>query len=244
MGQHGTPDWWGQGRKPTTYALNDMAELAVRLGSVVNYDRTGEVLWLAGFANGGQPLGYSNLGDPGSVSLSALYPHTGSSCLLITTAPTSGSGVQVFKYLRYPSGVGIGLEVTFAGDDTASYIEFEIVLYDGNYYRINRLRYSQADSSWDLLYGLTDYERLAVQQIGVYQAQVYNTIKLVVDTVLHTYQQVQVNDVRYSTITTTPYSTASTSQRLMIVSIRVYTGSDAATSLRIDNLIVTQNEPV
>jgi len=49
---HGTPDWGVTASKKTIYSLHDMGELAVRLGSIVSFDRRGDVIFSDSFQNG------------------------------------------------------------------------------------------------------------------------------------------------------------------------------------------------
>lgn len=46
---HGTPDWGASKPTTTVYTVSDMAELAARLGSIVTYDRRGDVVWMDTF---------------------------------------------------------------------------------------------------------------------------------------------------------------------------------------------------
>ena len=49
---HGYPDYGTQGPVSTVHSIQDLGELAVRLGSIVTFDRRGNVLWLDGFDSG------------------------------------------------------------------------------------------------------------------------------------------------------------------------------------------------
>jgi len=49
---HGQPDYGLYQQKKTTYGLPDSGELAARLGSIVTYDRRGDIIWLEDFSCG------------------------------------------------------------------------------------------------------------------------------------------------------------------------------------------------
>jgi hypothetical protein len=50
---HGKPDWGMVGPKATVYGMDDMGELAVRMGSPVMWDRRGDVILFDSFEGGG-----------------------------------------------------------------------------------------------------------------------------------------------------------------------------------------------
>ena len=49
---HGARDFGIYAPKETIVTIEDLGELAVRLGSPVNYDRKGDVVWVDGFEDG------------------------------------------------------------------------------------------------------------------------------------------------------------------------------------------------
>jgi len=67
---HGAPDWWGTEQTSTVHLVQDVGELAARLGSIVTFDRRGNVIWLTSFEDGlqGTSFGVDHVDSKGTLS--------------------------------------------------------------------------------------------------------------------------------------------------------------------------------
>ncbi|GAI60610.1 unnamed protein product, partial [marine sediment metagenome] len=111
---HGAPDNFEVQQKVTTFRLDDMAELAVRLGAVNSADRLGDVYFFDNFANGLGNWETIPAGTGSGISSSgSIFKHKSWSCKLI-----GGSALGNYAYITsrqsYSQPSKMGLEVNFS----------------------------------------------------------------------------------------------------------------------------------
>lgn len=81
----GQADFGAYSPKALGASLADMADLAVRLGSIVEYDRRGDIAYLDDYE--GPVERFNKTGDAGCAAvLDSAYPYSGSQCVKLTTA--------------------------------------------------------------------------------------------------------------------------------------------------------------
>ena len=127
---HGTPDWGGAAPKSTTYKLDDHAELAVRLGSMVSYDRRGEVIWANNFAEGGRSFFCVGAGVGEETYLTCEGALSGGLCLCLKTGNLVGDFQRAYQFGYYTVEGGLGQEVWFAPMDNWSEFILQTILYN------------------------------------------------------------------------------------------------------------------
>jgi len=239
---HGMPDW-GHLRKKTVYALSDMSELAVRLGSVVEYDRRGDVFYISNFNEGlGVWLGAGNV--PGRIEFNQDYSKSGGISLKVFTTKTVANvwGLQAFLV---PNHVTVlGLETSFTFNSDMGNIIFRIQVEDDTdiyYYwvkldTVNKKIYT-ADSSSTWVEFQTGVSLMA----GI---NVWHTLKLVIDAESKTFQRLLLDRFEYDLTAIAPYSTAIGANNQVYYGLDFYPKSTTQAEAFIDNIILTQNEPI
>ena len=243
MAPHGTPDFWGRGPKGITYALDDMAELAVRLGSFMNYDRRGEVFYANDFDNGGR--GYVSLGGGtgNEVYLSADQVAHGSMCLVLKTGDGIDDYCTLIKTLRHPDDGPIGFEVSFVPHDNLAKIEFILYLYEGAKIYTYLITYNHALGT--LILSDSAGADVAVGTCGVlgHDYDLYHQFKLVINTLTRHYIRVMLNDNTYDVSAESAQGSANAGNRRMLAFVNTICTAAGASEVRLDNIIITQNEP-
>jgi len=132
---HGLPDYGIYTQKTTTFALEDMAELAVRLGSVVSFDRRGDLIWFDDFRSGVMKWFYSGTGGRGSAVWTSNRARNGGFSCLVTTGNVAEDYAQIAHRSPYQVLGKLGVEASFTLDDNMAEYFLELVLYDGvDYY--------------------------------------------------------------------------------------------------------------
>jgi hypothetical protein len=239
---HGTPDWWGAGPKAETYALGDMAELAARLGSVVNYDRTGDVLAIDEFSDG-----LATVTDDSSPGQGELYPSLvgtkgkGPSLCLHALAGAQYSAILV-KYLPVYVLGGLGVEVSFAFTDTLEYFNCWVYVYDGTNLALAGVRY-------DFVLGkVSVWKKPGAWQVvgtpGQFYAdvKVFHSLKLVINTLTWEYVRVRFCGYTYDASAYDLADEAAPGGKFLQLVVSIgQTGSNEMFAY-VKNLIVTQNE--
>ncbi|GAJ22875.1 unnamed protein product, partial [marine sediment metagenome] len=113
----GQPDYGGHAAKEITGSLSDMAELATRLGSIVTFDRRGDVAFLDDYESGIEKWVESHAEGTewGTVGLSARAAESGSFSTKLVTKGTVDGYAQVIYTLPYwnPINGRLGVEIKF-----------------------------------------------------------------------------------------------------------------------------------
>lgn len=140
-------DVWGK------YQQIGLAELAVRLGSIVKYRRTGSVIWLDAMCN--TPMRWSKYKETGSCAIvySDDAAESGGQSIKITSASIIGKHCHITKYIPIvPVGnAGYELSVSLGIGNYSFYMYYVIadgdteyllgIRYDNNDYKVYVLEY-------------------------------------------------------------------------------------------------------
>ena len=241
---HGTPDWWGQAPKSTTYALGDMAELAVRLGGISTFDRRGDVLWEDNFANGAADV---TVFEDGTDSL--VYPVVGGGFshgigLCMVTGSIQGDYAMITKKLFFPALGGLGLEIAFSVPQNVKSIRCGIDVYDGTNVTYYAVRYLHTTGQVQVYTTAGGWETIGTPGIEPEGVECRNMIKLVLDTLAGTYVRARYNSHDYDPSAVPPLVVQDSTKPYIVANVMVTNNVEAAVAVAIDNVIVTQNEPV
>jgi hypothetical protein len=239
---HGTPDWWGAAPKETTYALVDMAELAARLGSVVNYDRTGGVLAIDEFTEG-----LTTISDVGAPTQGSVYP---------SIAGTKGKGIALCmhalagaqysaafgKYLPFYVLGGLGIEMSFAFDTNLGYFEYWAYVCDGTNQGISGVRYNHPTGQILVRDSSGNFQVIGTPGQVYYDPKAFHTLKLVVNTLTGKYVRVRFNGYTYDASAYTPQVSGWPFEKYIQVIAKIGQTGSSAMIAYVKNMIVTQNE--
>jgi len=240
---HGQRDFGAYAAKETIGSDADNAELAARLGSIVTFDRKGDVLLLDDFEDNINKWWISLNGVGAAIVLSnATARHGGSSCLL-TTGNLIGDTEQISRYISYPVFSKLGMEIHFVSHPNLAFVAITLTIDDGvtTYwgglrYRppTNTLEYYANGGAWTpLLAGVPLYP----------QAQCFNALKMVIDLPNIVYSQAILG--QYTIPMTQALETTATLITPNSLGIFIITeaGANANTNCYVDDMIITQNEP-
>lgn len=239
----GQPDYGMYAPKEVTASISDMGEVAARLGSIVTYDKRGDVVV---FDNLEDPvLKWLPVAGAGTVQLSSQDVHSGSQALLLTTTAGIGDYISATKRVNVTRSKRVGLEISF-GSVLAGYLWQKILFSDitGRYYAEvwidfdNRLLYV-----WDGI--LLDY--VLVGATGMFAFGMgyhfFYTTKVVLDFTTGKYVRILLgnNEWDISTIPTQPIPGAFAPNLLVEVG-RENTDAFVRTTA-LDDFVYTQAEP-
>lgn len=240
---HGHPDFGAQAPLATVYSLQDMAELAARLGSIVTFDRRGNVLLLEDFEGSLAKAAAWEYDAGGGVSISNLYAlHGDFSCRIL--APANGVA-RIYYMLPFPQLSRMGVEFSFNRVDGGhlEYIDLQFHLDDNVNWWYGQIRWTAATGIWKLYTAEPFPIELAPIVNYTYGNAAFNHIKLVVDHVTKKYVRLLSNNLAYDI---SAYSLASgLTDAAPHIEMILKTHADAADEAEnyIDDIIVTQNEP-
>ncbi len=240
---HGSPDWGWRGPKKTTYGLDDMGELAVRLESPNVFDRRGDTVWASDFREGrGDITAFGTAGSEARL-LTGFYPRHGAYCVGLYLPDAVDGNVGLRKYLPYPVSSLVGVEAT---------VNMPAALWTwGWHIRVRRgLTELQARVHYDAVAGTLEYQNalnVYVEFAAGLNLQVLNTCavtgKMVVDIDAEEYVRFIFNEVEYPMTDLGCFAWNLVATRRFEAEMVAYNVDDDEMEAYIDCVIVTQNEP-
>jgi hypothetical protein len=240
---HGTPDYWGQTPTSTTYASNDQAELAVRLGSINIFDRRGNVLWFVDTAHGLPDVAYAGDADGGTIYPVVNHSATNRIAINFHTGNVSGDYAGFIHYHYYPAISSIGIETAFTLASTMTYFEVTLNFYNGGSLSIYTFRYEYATRKLYVLINTGAYQLISTLASVYSTPTLFHSVKLVVDLLGGAYKRLLFDDHVYDLSAYTPKVSASGLGNNMSVLISTNTNANANSDVLCNGAILTQNEP-
>lgn len=239
---HGTPDWWGTEPTETIYPLQDVGELAARLGSIDTFDRRGNVIWLSGFESGLGGFVPSTSGTGAAVVVSTTTARTGPySCKL-----TAGSDVlelaAIQRFVSYPVLSRFGGEFAFTWDTGIDRLRNEMLVYDGSNLTTFSIRLDETNSKIYYLNSGGGWTEFAALPAWGTEADLFHVGKLVVDLDLGEYVRFILDDTEHDLSGNSGKAEVDATYPHINFSARLTGPGGTNPSIYIDDMIVTQNE--
>ena len=241
---HGTPDWGISAGAVNVYQVTDMGELAVRLGSIDGFDRRGDVLFLDSFENG--LAGWDkNPGSNGGVTdLSISKARSGLFSARIVSAAVTNDNPNIARYVAYPVVGPFGVEFAFHSEDTSYRLELIVNVRTEGWWRQGWIYYRR-DLSTVTYVDLDGNEvEIASGLTPIGQPDSWYNIKLVIDPENAEYVRLLFNDqvIDMSGIALRPG--AGVKLAFVLATIGLRNVDATARTVNVDDVIVTQNEPL
>ena len=240
---HGYPDWGPSAPIATVYSLQDMAELAVRLGSIVTFDRRGAVCWLDDFEHTINHWEIHIDSPPGAITLSAEAARTGALSAKITSPSINGDASEMVKRLPCPTPSNLGFEFSWAGAEDLAYLRAQIMLNPTGYRYYFDIRY---DIAQDYLYyrnSAGTWVQLSPRVWTAKSPYVWNTIKFVIAATTFKWKHILFNSQPFDMANIPGYQPSIGHPYEMDARIAAYSGTAGSKLVYIDDVIITQNEP-
>jgi hypothetical protein len=240
---HGTPDYGLTAGAQTTFQLNDLAELAVRLGSIVSYDRLGEVVFLDGFEQSIPRYALQCDGLGCSADYSAAHARNGlRSIHLVAGSDGDTDAALNFASVDIPPS-RVGVQCSFIGVTNLSVLTMNVfaALLDGSWHAALSIHPLSQVLTIDDDTGapLTIDAATPVSQ----DLLAWNTWKLVVDLVHHTYIRARFNGNSYDLTGIPLQSVGGPGRGQITLEVHLVGEVGLNDDAYIDDLILTQNEP-
>lgn len=240
---HGQPDYGPSAAKATVASISDMAELAVRLGSIVTFDRLGDIVSLDSFESGLSGVDTAGGGTGYSVSQDAEHARNGGFSAKMVCGSDGLRTAVIMKYLPYPVLANLGMEISFTMHTDISLLIVSIQLYNGTQFLEGYLKFDE-DNSKLQYYDSAGAEQDLETDLALYKdPDLFHTIKLVVDFVNNKYVRALLNEHSWDMSDYDLYSTASAINPHIILTVYAKGAAAANATIHVDDLIVTQNEP-
>jgi len=241
---HGAPDWSNVVKYYQVHRLDDMAELAARLGAIHRWDRRGDVLFYDDFSNG---LEHWLTSSPSASDFPKIVTERSEyGGYSVKFQPTDGPAryQNMWKVHAYPQPTPLGFEFSFTTHLYLLYIESYVMLFypTGKYefiVRYNRkdlkMEYRDENEVWQTIW--SNYELRD-------DTYLFHHMKLVIDSDKKEYVRLIVDHETADLSDIPGLLTAEVGRESIYWIIRVYAQSGQTATIYVDNCIITMNEPV
>lgn len=224
------------------YRLDDLAELAVRLGSIVRYNRAGNVLMVDGFESGlnGWDLNLSGVGS--AITLDTHVAYQGEMCVRVQSGTGANPYAGVHKYLPPITPCRVGAQVCFSFTPETVQLLFEMT------YAIGLVRYGFGviydHDALELQYWSAPGVRTAfASDVYLYPAaNVWHECKMIIDLETGEHVRCYLDNTAYDMTGLAPTPGAGVRASYLRPLFRVFGDGLLDTSAYFDNIIVTYNE--
>lgn len=218
-------------------------ELAARLGSIVTFDRHGEVIWLDSMESGLAKWAETAIGANSAIALSNASARYGYWSAKLTAGAGATAFARLDAYAAYPLLSKLGFEIAFTVDADAGSISWAMALYNGTQLVKPEVRYTPATGYLEYVDADSVWRKLATGLSLRTGDKQYHVLKLVWDTQKSEYCRVILDSVQYDMVGVAARTAADATAACL--GVLVWLSSDGAniSSVYIDGAIITQNEP-
>jgi len=240
---HGAPDYSDVRKEGLVYRIDDMAELAARLGSLLTYDRRGDIFWSYGFDDGIGDFTELALGAGAEVTLNNTYFHNPPFSLNLTSGAAVGNLTRISRLFPVPYDLAMGFAVAVRPTATTDTCEINVMHYTGEVLWYTLLIVDFANGKITIRTDETDPLTITSDVAYLSSSFVFNHLKLVVNLADHSLVRFSLNNNVYSLDGYTMRSEASaTAERIYLDIVNKNTAA-LSTDLYVDNIILTTAEP-
>lgn len=220
------------------------AELAVRLGSPVIYDRRGQVLFMDTFEQGMRKWTTAMSGTNAAVALSPLAALMSGYSVKLTGGSTASYFAAVQRIVPSRPVGRIGLEFSLSLSSLWDYVQVTLYLYTGTQNLFGVVRWYYTDYELKAYDSGTGYVNVGTGKILGVAASNFNTIKFVLDMDTEKYVRLMFNNQEIDISTLNLHVVADTTTAPSIeVDVCLYSRDGYTDTLYLDNVILTAAEP-
>jgi len=239
----GQPDYGQYQQKVVGGTLSDMADLAVRLGSIVEYDRRGDIVFLDDFEELILKWATPVIGA-GYVRLDSTTAKSGSQSVKLYTDVGGVATAAMVKRFVVLGVMRVGIEISFSDlTDDADFI-FHTTYWDGTTAWRSRLWWDYSARTFYIFDEIRDYWVAVVNYGSLRRGEyVFYPIKLVLDFVNHRYVRVMLAGTEYDLSAYTIQPIASAGGIYLLTAFTIINTAAVNNQCWVDDFILTMNEP-
>ena len=224
------------------FRLDDLAELAVRLGSPVTYNRAGNVLMIDGFEEGLTGWSKNRTGVAAEVELSQDRTYAGGISVRIHTGTGLTPYGGISKFLPPVSSCKMGMQMCFSLNFRVARITWEYGYYKPSLKYNFGLEYDHVAGTLAYKSAPGIYTPFATPGKLYFDGANWHNVKLIVDTKTGSYVRCILDNEVYDMSELICDIGGWISPPLSAVGIMVYGDGAFSGTLFVDNVIVTYNE--
>jgi len=240
---HGAPDWYKYRRDSATHPVDDLAELAARLGSIHTFDRRGDVVTLETFEQGLGRWTSSLLGDDAAATVSPTTYRTGGYSAKLISGTGEAPTATMAIYHATPVLSPHGFEYSFTVDPDAVSITAYALIFTPTHAIRTRIRYTVATGNLDCLVGLDTWQSVATGLDLDTRTGLFHILKWVIDPDTRYYVRCILDAAVYDMATIPCYAPASAIATHILFQVELNGDGTTSATIYLDNVIITQDEP-
>lgn len=236
-------DYGAGGATEYVSSLKDMAELAVRNGSINVFDRSGNVVFMDGFEYGLMPYQIYN-GGTGNTVIDNTISFMGGRSAHITTGGSVGGSGNLSHYFPIQEKTSIGVEFSFRSGANIDYIG--IYIQGVTFGELRRASLYINTCNGEIFLNNTASGKIVVDTIatGHFTNNYWHTVKLVVDLSTNMYVRALFDGYNYDISNHEIFHMASAVYSTVLVKFTALAATYSNKETWLDNIIITINEPI
>jgi len=228
----------------TIFSQIDQGELAARLGSINTYDRRGNIVFMEDFEGALFNWDQVNAGVGAGSVLSAVYSRHGSQAAQLTAGSGANNYTLIEKLWPMPISTQIGLEASFTTDANLGRVVIDVGIYDGtNLYSATGGVDITADVAYiiDPIAGGVPF----TAALGLTSSNyLFHTLKLVFDYSTHSWMRAMFDNYSFNASAYNVVTALSAITPRMLIGIWAINAGAGNPVIYVDDVILTQNEPL
>ena len=238
----GTPDWYSSGQSSEVSSSIDIGELAARLGSAVNYDRTGKLLFQDTFTRLDGLWTVSDHGISVAPAVDSAIAEYANSALKTTLNVGVANYFMLYKYFRMWPNSYLSLEIANYSAFRPDVIKIAITkIYNQVAQYFNAWFFDGMTALKVLASGLV-YTTVFSGHTYEYDTHRFNTIKLDLDFGANYYRQIGVDDKLYDLSAIASHQGNLAAPNVCLVELYFYGHATQALVHYLDRVIMTIDE--
>lgn len=239
---HGAPDDSNVVNTVDLYRVDDMAELAARMGSIMSFLRSGKVLYLEDFERGLSAWTVTEVDADSDVTLSNDRVFMGKAGVYFASGTGTYHYAQINKLLPAPQVCKVGLAGHFSVVTGAKYYYFYVSYGDGSKIYAFCVRYDHTVGKLAYYHHDDAYTEFATPGVLYHAANNFHVFKMVFDLVTLEYDRLYLDRIEYAMTDLEPEYQGTELLPFLSVVIKVEGDGTDQTELYLDNLVLTFDE--
>jgi len=240
---HGAPDNYQVKPKLTTYTLQDMAELAERIGAIHSIDRLGDVIFNENFKDGICHWNTETGGLGETIEECGNRSEQGGFSLKILIPANDDAYAEIYRAMPYPIEGKIGFEFCNTTNAYMKNITAWLLFYTGSIKIVFGIKFDITNENIYYWNEGDDWVLLDENVKILWTWYLFHRQKFIVDLLALEY-------VRHRTSTKTtnmsgkyPHTINDDSKPHIYIELYINGNADGIIETYLDNIIITQNEP-
>lgn len=240
---HGRPDWLVTNANRQTFPVLDMGELAARLGSIVTYDRRGDVIFLDDFEDGLIRWLQATSGTGAAIAVDTTRARNGAQSVKLTGG-SDGNRNALISHRQAIQFLGrIGFEISFMHDGSYESFANHLEVNNGSGTWAFEVRYTLASKLLEYSDEDGNYQTLDASLTINNASGLFHTIKVVLDLDAMEYVRALVDTDSYDLSGIGGFKSSSADIPEIFAQARHVSRSGQNDVVYVDDAIITQNEP-